>query len=43
LTTLGTEKWIEEEEKRYHCPNCEYAIFREAKKCRNCKESLDLD
>ncbi|MBW2599502.1 MAG: DUF3795 domain-containing protein [Deltaproteobacteria bacterium] len=40
---LGTEKWIEEEERRYHCPNCGYEVFRGAKKCRNCKESLDLD
>jgi predicted RNA-binding Zn-ribbon protein involved in translation (DUF1610 family) len=40
---LGTEKWMEEEEKRYHCPHCGYVLFRGAKRCRNCKESVDLD
>ncbi len=39
----GTEKWVEEEEKRYHCPNCGYALFRGAKRCRSCKEPVDLD
>ncbi len=40
---LGTEKWVEEEEKRYHCPKCGYQAFRGAKRCRECKEPLDLD
>jgi hypothetical protein len=40
---VGTEKWVEEEEKRYNCPSCGYALFRGAKRCRNCKEPLDLD
>jgi hypothetical protein len=40
---LGTEKWMEEEEKRYHCPHCGYVLFRGAKRCRNCKEPVDLD
>lgn len=40
---LGTERWVEEEEKRYHCPNCGYPLFRGAKRCRNCRESVDLD
>jgi len=40
---LGTEKWMEEEEKRYHCPNCGYPLFRGAKRCRNCKEGVDVD
>ena len=39
----GTEKWIEEEEKRYHCPHCGYKLFRGAKRCRNCKEPVDVD
>jgi predicted RNA-binding Zn-ribbon protein involved in translation (DUF1610 family) len=40
---VGTEKWMEEEEKRYTCPKCGYALFRGAKRCRNCKEPVDLD
>ena len=40
---LGTERWIEEEEKRYHCPHCGYKLFRGAQRCRNCKEPVDLD
>ena len=40
---LGTEKWVEEEEKRYHCPQCGNELFRGAKRCRSCKESVDQD
>jgi len=40
---LGTEKWVAEEEKRYICPSCGYPQFRGAKRCRECKTSLDLD
>lgn len=40
---LGTEKWVEDEEKRYHCPNCGQIAFRGATRCRNCKEPLSLD
>lgn len=39
----GTEKWIEEEEKRYICPHCGYRLFRGAKTCRSCKAAVDLD
>jgi len=39
----GTEKWVEEEEKRYICPECSYPLFRGAKRCRNCKTPVDLD
>lgn len=39
----GTEKWAMEEEKRYKCPHCGYTLFRGAKRCRNCKEPVDLD
>ena len=39
----GDEKWVQEEEKRYVCPHCGYKIFRGAKRCRQCKEPLDLD
>jgi len=40
---LGTERWMEEEERHYHCPHCGYALFRGARRCRNCKEPVDLD
>jgi hypothetical protein len=39
----GTEKWVEQEELRYHCPGCGYELFRGAKRCRNCKEPVDPD
>jgi hypothetical protein len=40
---MGTEKWVEEEEKRYHCPHCGNELFRGTKRCRSCKEAVDLD
>lgn len=40
---LGTERWVEEEEKRYHCPHCGSALFRGAKRCRECKEPVNVD
>ncbi len=40
---LGTERWMEEEEKRYHCPSCGYKLFRGAKRCRNCQQPVDVD
>lgn len=40
---LGTRKWMEDEEKRYHCPFCGYKLFRGAKRCRNCKQPVDVD
>ena len=40
---LGTIRWIEEEEKRYHCPHCGYQLFRGAQRCRECRESVDID
>jgi len=39
----GTERWVAEEEKRYHCPECGYPLFRGAKTCRNCKSPVDVD
>ncbi|MHA1376825.1 MAG: DUF3795 domain-containing protein [Candidatus Helarchaeota archaeon] len=39
----GTEKWIEEEEKRYHCPECGNPLFRGAKRCNKCKAPVDVD
>ena len=40
---LGTERWMEEEERRYHCPHCSYKLFRGAKKCRSCGQPVDAD
>lgn len=40
---LGTKKWVEEEEHRYICPHCGYPSFRGAKRCRQCRNPLDLD
>lgn len=40
---LGTEKWIEAEERRYICPQCGYPQFRGAKRCRQCRTSFNLD
>ncbi|MFX0021580.1 MAG: DUF3795 domain-containing protein [Candidatus Hermodarchaeota archaeon] len=40
---IGTEKWVEEEEKRYHCPECNNSLFRGAKRCNKCGISVDID
>jgi hypothetical protein len=40
---MGTEKWVEAEEKRYQCPNCGNHLFRGAKRCNLCKEAVDLN
>ena len=40
---LGIEKWVEEEEKRYHCPECGNPLFRGAKRCNNCGISVNVD
>ena len=40
---LGTEKWVEEEEKRYICPECGNKLFRGAKKCNICKVAVAVD
>lgn len=40
---LGTKKWVEEEEKRYQCPQCGYKLFHGAENCRNCDEKVNLD
>ncbi|MBD3230347.1 MAG: DUF3795 domain-containing protein [Candidatus Lokiarchaeota archaeon] len=39
----GTEKWVEEEIKRYHCPECGNPLFRGAKQCNKCKAPVDVD
>lgn len=40
---VGTEKWIEDEEKRYYCSECGNRVFKGAVKCNECKTRLDLD
>ncbi|MGD9031986.1 MAG: hypothetical protein PVJ69_05795 [Desulfobacteraceae bacterium] len=40
---VGTEKWIQDEEARYICPECGSKVFRGAAKCNQCKVILDLD
>ena len=40
---LGTEKFVEEEEKRYHCPECGNPLFRGAKRCNICKIPVNID
>ena len=40
---LGTEKWVEAEAHRYHCPDCGEKLFRGAKRCRSCKTQVDQD
>ena len=39
----GTEKWVEMEEERYHCPECGYVLFRGARRCRGCGIDVDVD
>lgn len=39
----GTQKWIEDEEARYVCPECGNKVFRGVVKCNRCKTLLDLD
>ncbi|MBU2510861.1 DUF3795 domain-containing protein [bacterium] len=40
---LGTQEWVKQEEERYTCPKCGNKLFRGAKRCNQCKESVDLD
>jgi hypothetical protein len=40
---VGTEKWIQDEEARYVCPECGNKVFRGVIKCNRCKAKLDLD
>ncbi len=40
---MGTEKWIQDEEARYVCPECGHKLFRGAKKCNKCKKDVHLD
>jgi len=40
---VGTEKWIQDEEARYVCPECGQKVFRGVVVCNRCKAKLDLD
>ena len=40
---VGTDKWIQDEEARYICPECGNKVFRGVIKCNQCKAELDLD
>ena len=40
---VGTEKWVQDEEDRYVCPECGNKVFRGAVRCNKCKVDLDLD
>jgi len=40
---VGTEKWVEDEEARYLCPECGNKVFRGVVRCNKCKSDLDLD
>ena len=41
--SVGSEKWVEDEEARYLCPSCGHKLFRGAKQCNKCKTAVDLD
>jgi len=40
---LGTEKWVEQEEIRYHCPECNNPLFRGTRRCNKCGISVNVD
>lgn len=40
---LGTEGWMEAEKNRYVCPHCQESLFRGARRCRACKNPVDMD
>jgi hypothetical protein len=40
---VGTEKWIQDEEARYVCPECGTKVFRGVVQCNKYKAKLDLD
>jgi hypothetical protein len=40
---MGTERWIQDEEARYVCPECGNKLFRGVVTCNRCKAALDLD
>lgn len=43
IREVGIEKWIEDEEARYYCPECGNKVFRGVVRCNQCQAELDLD
>ena len=39
----GTEKYVEAEMERYHCPECGNQLFRGTKRCNKCKVPVNID
>ena len=39
----GAEKWVQDEEARYVCPECGNRVFRGVVTCNRCRVKLDLD
>ena len=39
---LGTELWVAQEESRYRCSKCGAKTFRGERRCRACREPLEL-
>jgi predicted RNA-binding Zn-ribbon protein involved in translation (DUF1610 family) len=40
---ISTEQWMQDEEDRYHCPECGHKVFRGVVRCNQCKAGLSLD
>ncbi len=40
---MSNREWVQSEERRYHCPECQNKVFRGAMTCNQCKAALDLD
>jgi predicted RNA-binding Zn-ribbon protein involved in translation (DUF1610 family) len=40
---MGTAKWVEAQEAKYHCPNCGAPLFRGVTRCRECKAAVVID
>lgn len=40
---VGTERYVQDEEARYVCPDCGHRLFRGTKRCNKCKVTVDLD
>ena len=43
IKEVGVEKWAQDEQARYVCPDCGNRLFRGVGKCNQCHTELDLD